>query len=75
MNIDLKFLEPYLIYIVLGFIGLLALYIRSFVQESAKISALKRKNKELVEETESIKKNHQLDIEKRKYQYERKNSM
>ena len=72
MNIDLKFLEPYLIYIVLGFIGLLALYIRSFVQESAKISALKRKNKELVEETESIKKNHQLDIEKRKYQYESK---
>tara|TARA_R110002167_G_scaffold44749_1_gene134592 strand:+ start:1181 stop:1873 length:693 start_codon:yes stop_codon:yes gene_type:complete len=72
MNIDLKFLEPYLIYIVLGFISLLILYIRSFVQESAKISALKKRNKELVEETESIKKEHQLDISKRKYQYESK---
>ncbi|AOW17378.1 hypothetical protein LPB03_07845 [Polaribacter vadi] len=72
MNIDLKFLEPYLIYIVFGFISLLILYIRSFVQESAKISALKKRNKELVEETESIKKEHQLDISKRKYQYESK---
>jgi hypothetical protein len=72
MNIDLKFLEPYLVYIVLGFISLLILYIRSFVQESAKISALKKRNKELVEETESIKKEHQLDISKRKYQYESK---
>jgi hypothetical protein len=72
MNIDLKFLEPYLIYLVLGFISLLILYIRSFIQESGKISALKKRNKELVEETESIKKEHQLDISKRKYQYESK---
>ncbi|WP_378187503.1 hypothetical protein ACE939_04060 [Aquimarina sp. W85] len=72
MNIDLKFLEPYLIYIVGGFITLLILYLRSFFQESGKIAALKLRNKELVEETESIKKNHQLDIEKRKYQYESK---
>lgn len=72
MEIDLKFLEPYLIYIVSGFIVLLILYVRSFVQESGKIRALQRKNRELVEETESIKKDHQLDIEKRKYQYESK---
>jgi len=72
MNIDFKFLEPYLIYIVFSFVGLLVLYIRSYTQESAKISALKRKNKELVEETEQIKKEHQLDITKRKYQYESK---
>ncbi|WP_430908720.1 hypothetical protein [Maribacter sp. 2-571] len=72
MDIDLTFLEPYLIYIIAGFVTLLILYIRSFVQESGKIAALKRKNKELIEETESIKKNHQLDIAKRKYQYESK---
>ena len=72
MNIDLKFLEPYLTYIVFGFISLLILYVRSFIQESGKISALRKRNKELVEETESIKKEHQLDISKRKYQYESK---
>jgi len=72
MDLNLNFLEPYLIYIIIGFIGILILYIRSYTQESAKISALKRRNKELVEETESIKKEHQLDIERRKYQYESK---
>lgn len=72
MEVNFKFLEPYLLYIVLGFVSLLILYIRSFIQESGKIAALKRRNKELVEETELIKKNHQLDIEKRKYQYESK---
>ncbi|PHS04546.1 MAG: hypothetical protein COA88_13445 [Kordia sp.] len=72
MNIDLKFLEPYLIYILFGSISLLILYVRTFIQESAKISALKKRNKELIEETESIKKEHQLDISKRKYQYESK---
>ena len=72
MNIDLKFLEPYLTYIVFGFISLLILYVRSFIQESGKISALRKRNKELVEETESMKKEHQLDISKRKYQYESK---
>lgn len=67
-----NFLEPYLQYIVFAFIGLLILYIRSYVTKRGEIAALKRKNKDLVEETESIKKNHQLDIEKRKYQYESK---
>lgn len=72
MGMDLNFLVPYLEYIVIGFAGLLILYLRSFFQESGKIAALKRRNKELVEETESIKKDHQLDIEKRKYKYESK---
>ncbi len=67
-----EFLEPYVSYLLLGFISLLILYIRTFIQESAKINALKRKNRELVEETESIKKEHQLDISKRRYQYESK---
>tara|TARA_B100001146_G_scaffold217200_1_gene221528 strand:+ start:496 stop:1188 length:693 start_codon:yes stop_codon:yes gene_type:complete len=68
----IQFLKPYVIYLFFGFVGVLILYIRSFVQESAKINALKQKNKELVQETESIKKEHQLDISKRKYQYESK---
>lgn len=72
MNELIEFLKPYVLYLFLGFIGLLILYLRSFVQESAKINALKRRNKELVEETESIKKDHQLDISKRRYQYESK---
>lgn len=72
MNELIEFLKPYVLYLFIGFIGLLILYIRTFIQESAKINALKRKNKELVEETESIKKEHQLDISKRRYQYESK---
>ncbi|MGS2727936.1 hypothetical protein ACU8DI_15125 [Psychroserpens sp. BH13MA-6] len=72
MNELVEFLKPYVIYLFFGFISLLILYIRTFVQESAKVNALKRKNKELVEETESIKKEHQLDISKRRYQYESK---
>ncbi|WP_335966695.1 hypothetical protein [Galbibacter sp. PAP.153] len=72
MNFTFEFLEPYISYILLGSFILLVLYIRSFIVESGKISALKRRNKELIEETESIKKEHQLDISKRKYQYESK---
>ena len=68
----IQFFKPYALYLFLGFVGVLILYIRSFVQESAKINALKQRNKELVQETESIKKEHQLDISKRKYQYESK---
>ncbi len=69
---NLHFLEPYAMYLALIIVGLLILYIRTFIIEKAKISALKSKNKELVLETESIKKNYQLEIEKRKYQYESK---
>ncbi|WCM41645.1 hypothetical protein MG290_11910 [Flavobacterium sp. CBA20B-1] len=72
MNELIDFLKPFVLYLFFGFIGLLILYVRTFIQESAKINALKRKNKELVEETESIKKDHQLDISKRRYQYESK---
>mgnify|MGYP006439470243 CR=1 FL=1 len=72
MNELIEFLKPYVLYLFIGFIGLLILYVRTFIQESAKINALKRRNKELVEETESIKKEHQLDISKRRYQYESK---
>ncbi|WP_456437554.1 hypothetical protein [Psychroserpens sp.] len=70
--IDLGFLTPYINYIVLGFIGLLGLYIKTYTQERAKRKALKQTNRKLVEETEQIKKEHQLDISKRKYQYESK---
>ena len=74
MNIDLNFLEPYLIYIVSGFIVLLILYLRSFFQESGKIAALKRKNKELVEKklnqlkriTSSILKSVNINMKARK---------
>lgn len=72
MKSNFEFLEPYLVYLLIGFVIILVLYVRSFVVESGKIAALKRRNKELVEETESIKKEHQLDISKRKYQYESK---
>jgi len=72
MNELIEYLKPYVLYLFFGFIGFLILYVRSFIQESAKINALKRKNKELVEETELIKKEHQLDISKRRYQYESK---
>ena len=72
MNLNLKFLEPYLIYIVLTFGGLLVLYIKTYVTEKAKIKALKSENKKLVEETERIKKDFQLEVSRRKYQYESK---
>jgi len=76
-------LKPYFIYIIFGLIGLLILFLKSFVQEKAKWKALKSENKKLVDETEKIKsqysrelenlkKEHQLDLSKRKYQYESK---
>ncbi|MGH2666647.1 hypothetical protein [Flavobacterium sp.] len=76
-------LEPYFIYIIFGLISLLILFLKSFVQEKAKWKALKSENKKLVDETEKIKsqysrelenlkKEHQLDLSKRKYQYESK---
>jgi hypothetical protein len=72
MNIDLKFLEPYLIYMIFAFLGLLILYIKTYTTEKAKMEVLKSENKKLIEETERIKKEFQLEISKRRYQYESK---
>lgn len=72
MEIDFDFLVPYINYLVIAFIGLIGLYIKTYTQERAKRKALIRTNKKLMEETESIKKEHQLDISKRRYQYESK---
>lgn len=72
MNIDLKFLEPYLIYMIFAFLGLLILYIKTYTTEKAKMEVLKSENKKLIEETERIKKDFQLEISKRRYQYESK---
>ncbi|CAA7197232.1 hypothetical protein [Chryseobacterium potabilaquae] len=63
--------------------GLFVGWIATYVNEKAKQKALKNENKNLVEETENIKshytekleeikKDHQLEIAKRKYQYESK---
>ena len=72
MTIDLKFLEPYLIYMIFAFLGLLILYIKTYTTEKAKMEVLKSENKKLIEETERIKKDFQLEISKRRYQYESK---
>ena len=72
MNIDLKFLEPYLIYMIFAYLGLLILYIKTYTTEKAKMEVLKSENKKLIEETERIKKDFQLEISKRRYQYESK---
>ena len=72
MNINLKFLEPYLIYMIFAFLGLLILYIKTYTTEKAKMEVLKSENKKLIEETERIKKDFQLEISKRRYQYESK---
>lgn len=76
-------LLPYFIYIIGGFVTLSILFIKAFVQEKAKIKALKSENEKLISQTEQIKskynreleeikKEHQLNISKRKYQYESK---
>jgi len=72
MELNFEFLKPYVSYLVLAFIGLLALYLKTYIQERAKRKALIQTNKKLQEETEAIKKDHQLDISKRRYQYESK---
>ena len=72
MNIDLKFLEPYLIYMTFAFLGLRILYIKTYTTEKPKMEVLKSENKKLIEETERIKKDFQLEISKRRYQYESK---
>ncbi len=66
-----------------SFITLLILFLKTFVQEKAKLKALKSENEKLIyqseqikaqynRELEELKKDHQLDITKRKYQYESK---
>jgi hypothetical protein len=60
------------IYVILAFGGLFVLYIKTYTTEKAKINALKKENKNLIEETERIKKDFQLEVSKRKYQYESK---
>jgi hypothetical protein len=76
-------LQPYFLYIAGGLISISILFLKSFIQEKAKLKALKSENKKLIEQAEQIKsrygreleelkKEHQLDITKRKYQYESK---
>ncbi len=77
------FLIPYIHLIVYFLVLLIVLYTKTLIVEKAKIRALRSKNRVLTEETEEIKsryikeiegikKDHQLDIEKRKHQYESK---
>lgn len=81
MNFD--FLIPYIQYVVYLIIIIIGIYAKTYFSEKAKIKALKKDNTELMEKQEEIKSNfikqieilkkdHQLDIEKRKYQYESK---
>lgn len=85
MNIQGFITENYqLILAVFTFIfGLFLLVIRSYFTEKGKLKAQISENKKLTEqvekikskynkELEEIKKEHQLDISKRKYQYESK---
>ncbi|WKW45486.1 hypothetical protein P3875_06755 [Myroides sp. JBRI-B21084] len=76
-------LQPYFLYIVGGLITTTLLFFKSYIQEKAKLKALRSENKKIVEQTEQvksqynreleeIKREHQLNITKRKYQYESK---
>lgn len=71
------------LYLVGTIIALLMLFAKTYIQEKAKITALKSENKKLIDqgekikskyskELEELKKEHQLDISKRKYKYESK---
>jgi len=77
------FLIPYIQWLVYFIIALIVLYLRTLIQEKAKNRVLRKQNAKLIDETElikskynkeieAVKKEHQLDIEKRKYQYESK---
>ena len=61
MNDFLKLLEPYIAHILIAFFALIILYIKTFTAEKAKIKALKSENKSLTQETESIKKEFELE--------------
>lgn len=76
-------IKVYALEIIGALSALLILFLNSFVQEKAKLKALKSENKSLVREAEQIKaeysvqleetkKQHQLEISKRKYRYEDK---
>lgn len=76
-------LQPYLYYIVGIFITTTLFFLKSYVQEKIKLKALISENEKIIEQTELIKsqfnreleelkKEHQLNITKRKYQYESK---
>jgi len=76
-------LAPYVNYIFGLFILTLILYLKTFISEKAKIKVLLENTSRLTEEKElvtskfqkeieSIKKEHDLDIAKRKYIYESK---
>lgn len=82
MDIIIK-LQQYSPYIIGFLIILCTIFLKSYVQEKGKLKALKSENEKLIEETEKIKsrysrqleevkKEHQLDITKRKSQYESK---
>ena len=57
---------------VIIIIGLLFLYLKTFISQKAKNKALRNENLTLTQQIEDIKKRHELDIAKRKYQYESK---
>ena len=79
----LNLIAPYSNYLIPGLLTLLIIFVKSYVSEKGKLTALESKNKELVKQSESIKsqyskeleelkKEHQLDISKRRYKYESK---
>lgn len=57
---------------VIIIIGLLFLYLKTYISQKAKNKALRNENLTLTQQIENIKKIHELDIAKRKYQYESK---
>ena len=62
----------YISLMVIIIIGLLFLYLKTYVSQKAKNKALRNENLILTQQIENIKKIHELDIAKRKYQYESK---
>ncbi|SFN62247.1 hypothetical protein SAMN05421741_10860 [Paenimyroides ummariense] len=73
-------LSPYIIAFLLAIIGI---FLKAYLQEKGKLKATISENEKLIFQTEriksefnceleSLKKDHQLDITKRKYQYESK---
>ena len=79
----MEFLKAYHIPILTAISILLIWFSKSYFQERGKLKALRAENKILVEQTESIKsrfnreleelkKDHQLEISKRRYKYESK---
>lgn len=70
-------------FILFGAVALVIIFLKMYIQETAKLKALQSQNEVLIDQTEKVKssynkeleelrKDHQLDISKRKYQYESK---